>query len=392
MTNIDRLIRDDTTGLTHPELKKLRGQLENSRSIENLDRIRKSIRDRMSLPVGSADALDREIGAKLSGVMKPIVAGMEERSPAYVRARQVHEQARREILQPLLAGPLGRLAKNDATTHDAFAALFPAKPVAGSEGAVANAVGRLAAKNPIVARQLVRSYLDTEFAAARKLTTGASNAKAGARFAANVVGNPQAEKNLYAALDSLHGDGVSDGVRKFMEILRATGNRQEIGSRSAFNAEALDQMGSGNATAEVAWTLGTGIPRVLRDRFMRWAQGANTDELSRLLTDPRYAGKFRELALAKPASGEWREAIKSLLASVAGGSRVLPQAAAHGSVEFADTANERTGRASGGAVKRLANVERALAVAQRALADRSKPLMDAPDESVAQALTIAARR
>jgi hypothetical protein len=51
----------------------------------------------------------------------------------------------------------------------------------------------------------------------------------------------------------------------------------------------------------------------------------------------------------------------------------------------------REGRASGGAVK-LAGIEKALSVAQRAISQESKPIMDAPDETVAAALNIAARR
>jgi hypothetical protein len=50
----------------------------------------------------------------------------------------------------------------------------------------------------------------------------------------------------------------------------------------------------------------------------------------------------------------------------------------------------REERASGGAVKQLAGVERALAVAQKAIANESKPLLDATDETVAQALAVAA--
>lgn len=245
-----------------------------------------------------------------------------------------------------------------------------------------------------------------------------------------MVGNPQSEANLYAALDALHGEPVSDGVRRFMEILRATGQRQDIGSKSAFNAEMLDQMGSGNATAEVLATLGTGLPRTLRDRFLRWAQGANTDELSRLLTDPRYGDKFRELALAAPESGSWGQVLKSLLSAAAKETRILPQTKAHGSVEFFEPERDhrntggastshatailrtsrmhtkpnwtpkapktpkidkpaRKGYESGGAVKRLAGVEKALSIAQKAIADDTKPIMSQPDETVANALRLA---
>lgn len=159
ISEIERLKSADTTGLTHGELDRLSRQLSGSRDIENLDRIRKNLRDRMGLPAGSADALDKETYAKLSKVMEPVTKAMDAASPDYVKAREIYQQAQRQIVDPIKAGPLGKLARKDPTTQDVFNALFPKKPLAGSEAAISDAVTRLASKNPNAARQLVRAYL-----------------------------------------------------------------------------------------------------------------------------------------------------------------------------------------------------------------------------------------
>jgi hypothetical protein len=376
LAKINQLITKDTTGLTHPELERLSKQLANSNDIENLDRIRKNLRDRMALPTGSADALDKETYAKLNKALEPVTKAMDEASSDYVKGREVYQRAQREIVEPLRAGPLGRLAKKDPATAEVFNVLFPKKPVAGSEGAIGEAVSRLNGRNPHVARQLVRAYLDTEFSAARKAATG----DAGIKFASAVAGHPQQAENLFAAVGALHGPEVTGGVRQFFDILHATGTRLQSGSKAAFDAGKLERLGQGNPLAEAVATLGTGIPRTLRDRFTRWAQGANTDELSKLLTDPRSAERFRALALAEPDSADWRSAIKGLITLAGREGRVIPQVEAH---------DPRTGRASGGSVGRM---ERAANRAHKALSLETRSIMDAPDEAVAAALRIAAER
>lgn len=201
--------------------------------------------------------------------------------------------------------------------------------------------------------------------------------QSGAKFAEAVAGHPQQAANLYSAIGALHGPEVAGGVKNFFEILHATGHRQGAGSKAAQDIASLERLGSGTVASEAVATLGTGIPRTLRDRFTRWAQGANTDELSKLLTDPRSASQFRSLALAEPDSASWRSAIKSLIA-LAGreGARITAQTAAH------DT---RKPRASGGKLERSANRARS------AISEDTRKLMTAPDEAIAAALRLANR-
>jgi hypothetical protein len=65
---------------------------------------------------------------------------------------------RQQFLEPLLQGPLGKLAKKDITTQKAIAALFPENPVPGTAGEISDAVSALVQRRPAAAEQLVRAH------------------------------------------------------------------------------------------------------------------------------------------------------------------------------------------------------------------------------------------
>jgi hypothetical protein len=160
----------------------------------------------------------------------------------YDIALQVQHDARERFLQPLMDGPLGKLAKEDITTQQAIAALFPKEPLVGSEAGIADAVRAISQRNPLAARALVRAYTQSELDKAfNAAMTPEAQGFAGPRFAKQVAGNPlvdtQRLTNLRAAITALpNGANVWDGFNRYLEVMRAMGTRQPIGSRTAFCA------------------------------------------------------------------------------------------------------------------------------------------------------------
>jgi hypothetical protein len=77
---------------------------------------------------------------------------------AYDIALTIERENRQRFLEPLLQGPLGKLADKDITTQNAINALFPKEPLVGSEGAVSDAVSAIVQRNPRAAQSLVRAY------------------------------------------------------------------------------------------------------------------------------------------------------------------------------------------------------------------------------------------
>lgn len=230
-------------------------------------------------------------------------------SPAYALARETQRQLRAQYLDPLVNGPLGKLA-DAPDTKRAIRALFPENPVAGGAGEVREAVQALAQRQPMVARQLVRAHLEGAFNEAAQRVAGGANEWGGASFAAAVRGNPEQAASLAAAVKALpKGEEVLRGLDRFLDVMAATGQRQRVGSQTAFNAEAIAGLkggGAANEAAKVAASGGLNLPKVIASRFEEWNLGRNADAIARLLTDPGSAQLFRHLAKATPGgSGEW---------------------------------------------------------------------------------------
>jgi hypothetical protein len=227
---------------------------------------------------------------------------------AYERARQIQSDLRRQYVEPLMRGPLGKMAETPETKA-AIEALFPTNPLPNSAGEAATAVSALAQRGPQgawAARQLVRAHMESTFNEAAQALQSGQNQWGGAGFAAVLRGNPQQAQNLEAVVRALpNGDAVWPGVDRFLTILEAQGNRQRIGSQTSFNTEmlgALKKEGLTETTATMAAGLGTQLPRRLRDAIEGWRLGRNVDDLARLFTDPNAAQEFRRLALAPDGS------------------------------------------------------------------------------------------
>lgn len=218
---------------------------------------------------------------------------------AYDIALRVQEESRRRFLNPLLQGPLGKLAKNDQPTQAAINALFPTNPLPNSADEIATAIGALSHRRPHVARDLVRAHLESTFNEATQNLIGGTNQWGGAKFAATIRGNPQQAANLEAAIRALpNGNNTWNGVDRFLTILEAQGTRQRPGSMTAFNQELLQDLRGGTVPGAIAKNTFsfTKIPAKIAETWERWRLGKNTADLARLLTDPRAAREFQRLA------------------------------------------------------------------------------------------------
>lgn len=237
----------------------------------------------------------------------------------YETALSIEEQGRRQFLEPLLQGPLGKIAAKDTTTKEAINALFPQNPLPNSAQEITTAVGALTAQNPRAARDLVRAHIESTFnATAKDLQTGANQA-GGAKFRAALVGNEQQATNLEAAVRALpNGGQIWPGFNRLLEILEATGTRQGIGSKTAYNAQFLkDASGSGLAgeTVKAAANPLRGA-QFLADRYERFRLGRNLNELADILTNPDSANRLRAIAQMPPGSPMAQNTAVRLLTAV----------------------------------------------------------------------------
>lgn len=228
-------------------------------------------------------------------------------SPDYAAALAIQQQARAKYLQPLLDGPLGRLAKKDITTQKAIDALFPSNPLPNSHHEISTAVGALAKKNPTAAMQLVRAHVESAFNDATRSLQAGPNQFGGAGFAKALVGNIQQRTNLQAAIEALpNGRQLWDSFDNFIEAVEATGTRQAKGSLTAFNASEMKAMGGSNPLGEA---VKTGLSpgkwwSVVNDKWSSWKLGRNLDELARIFTDPKSAPVLKRIVAMPSGSRE----------------------------------------------------------------------------------------
>ncbi|BAU91152.1 hypothetical protein MPPM_2547 [Methylorubrum populi] len=201
--------------------------------------------------------------------------------------------------------PLGRIAERP-DMKGAIDALFPVKPVEGSSADVGAAVGAISRSNPLAARELVRTYLGTEFAAKTKDLQSGANQAGGAKFAASIRGNDLAGENVFAAIRALpDGERLAAGFSRLLDIFEATGTRQGVGSRTSFNNEALAELRKGGLGGEANKALATGglnLPKRIAQGIEDWQAGRNVDRLAALLTTPEGGRRLADLANAKPGA------------------------------------------------------------------------------------------
>ncbi len=172
-------------------------------------------------------------------------------SPDYGTALAMQAQGRRDLLQPVQAGPLGTMAQ----TTDPLAqtrALFPVKPLEGAPAETEDAIRRLNAQNPDVAPALTRQHLATSFADASKDLQSGPNQFSGAKFATAVTANPIQRDVLMRGIAALPQPPRAEDVFRLLGVLRATGFRERPGSLTSYNNEAIREMGAPGALGAVA--------------------------------------------------------------------------------------------------------------------------------------------
>lgn len=228
------------------------------------------------------------------------------KSSDYGTALSIEADLRQRYLEPLMKGPLGRVAQSK-DTKNAIDALFPSNPLPNSEREISLAVSALAKRRPAVAEQLVRAYAEMVFNEADRALQGGANQFAGAKFAVRIAGNQQQRANLKAAIEALPNGGAKwAGFEKFLDVVEATGRRQAIGSKTEFNRLELAMMSGSGAVGE-AVKLGASPGKWLSavsEKWSHWQLGRNLDDVARIITDPASDKFFSKLASMPTQSAE----------------------------------------------------------------------------------------
>lgn len=226
---------------------------------------------------------------------------------AYEAALANQARLREQYLQPVLNGPIGKIAGRDTTTNAAVEALFPSNPLASSADEIGQTMRALSRQRPGIANDLVRNHAEMTFnEAAQRLASGGPNQSGGAKFAAVLRGNSQQAANLEAAVRALPGgDQIWTGFDRVLNVMEAQQFRQATGSRTAFKIPGVEDLKGGgvlNNAAQVGAGAGIPIAKKIGNAIQNWNVGRNLDELSRILTTPEGSEILRQIARTPPNS------------------------------------------------------------------------------------------
>lgn len=198
----------------------------------------------------------------------------------------------RRALQQLEETPTGALAATAGKTgQEQFAAqrnlLFASNPLAGSERTIGNTVRAIAEHDPVAAQQFVRQHLEQAFNEATQNNLAGPNQFGGPKFAAVAFGNPQQAKNTEAAVRALPDGNLRwNALRKGMDIMEGMGQRQPVGSQTAFNTQIQKWLEQGNLPTQFMAEAGSpsGYLSLAKRAYQHIMFNRNTGELARIFT------------------------------------------------------------------------------------------------------------
>lgn len=301
--NTGRVIRYDQTGGSPATPPKYISD------IENLDRARKYFRDIIGLPQIGEKAITKEQASAISTSLDDLRTKMVSSSPDYAQGVSEYQRISKDVLEPLMQGPIGKLADKDLTTRKAIQTLFEPNPSI-TDREVTKAIGALSSKNPMAARKIVRAHLEKTFNETAQALPSGENQFGGAAFSAALRGNAQQRANLEAAIKALPNSGATvDRLEKFLTVVEATGQRQRAGSQTAFNAEMQDIFRKGGKVGEISSALSTGgikIPARLTKWYEEYRLGKNMGQLAEMMTNPKAGVIWKQIAKEQPNSAKAR--------------------------------------------------------------------------------------
>lgn len=298
-------------------------------NVGQLDEVYGSARDQFTglAPVGQTGT-EARANRLASQAVNALDTELQAASPALAEGRHLYQEITRRLLDPLMRGPIGKLAERDITTKKVIDILFPDNPLPGSAKEVMEAVSNLATRNPTAARMIVRTHLESTFNQATQNLQSGVNQFGGPNFAATIRGNRQQAENLAAAIRGLpDGQTRLEGIDKLLAVMEAQGMRQRMGSATAFNTElqqAMKQSGIPGDAIKIVASAGTKWPARLVDTMERWRLGKNMDELASLFTDPAAGSAFKQLAMEKPGTPKFIALATRLTALAMQGAKSQP--------------------------------------------------------------------
>ena len=183
----------------------------------------------------------------------------------------------------------------------------------------------LSKQDPTAARDFVRQNLQAIFDESAQNLVGGANQWGGAKFAAQVAGNPRQKDNLQALVESVGNRQTWVGFNRMLDVLEATGKRHAPGSQTAFNQQLAGELSAGGLGAIPA---SIASPQKAMGLIGGWYDnfrfGKNTAEMAAILTDPKSVQLMQALAKEAPSSARASAIVAQILAAQSAATNSAP--------------------------------------------------------------------
>ena len=201
--------------------------------VENLNRARQFMRDKIEFKPFDMKPIPKEQRANIQAVLNILKARMEKGSENFRVGNQLYQDITKNKIEPLKNSPIGQLA--DASTPEAQRSiLFNKNPLPNSDSGVANAIQSIKARDPELAKALIRQ--EAERVANSTVKSLDSKAQpdqyGGDKFAKAFLDNPQYAENFRKMMGVIGSDTKS--FDRLLKVLQATGNKPGTGSDTAY--------------------------------------------------------------------------------------------------------------------------------------------------------------
>lgn len=287
---------------------------EKEGSIAWLDAAKRWIDDKLK----TSSPSEARIWQKANEELKSVA---DAASPAYKQARATISQNRQQVVDPMKASPVGDIANmKGLPAESAMKAqsdvLMPSAPRALDPMTIRETVKTLSAQDATASRDFVRQNLQAIFDEQAQNLSGGANQWGGAKFASQIAGNPRQKDNLQALIESTGGRPAWVGFQNLLDVLEATGKRHAPGSQTAFNQQLAGELSAGGLGAIPA---SIASPQkamsLIGNAYDNFRFGKNTEEMARLLTDPRSVDLMVKLAKEAPGSAKASAIVAQILSA-----------------------------------------------------------------------------
>lgn len=262
-----------------------------------------------ALPINATQE-QRATSGTIGKLNQQLDQALSAASPNVQQGKQLYQQMSESVVDPLNAGPVGRVAGVHGFDPSVPPNLNPVQAIANSAMSRPESIRELYSQLNAVDRQafpgIARTWLENAFDTATQRVQAGENRMIGANFAKNVYGTDQQIQNFQEIMRGVatangvkNPDAYVRGASNLMEVLQMTGKVPGIGSPTGGRLP-TNEMAQSSKAASVMESIGTQPLSATAKTLRAFVGQQNYKRLADILTDPDSVRKIEQLGKYSP--------------------------------------------------------------------------------------------